>query len=123
MLRHDASPRIVLPTSPPIGIPFPFDVGFASEAGRVTISDRPASTRGDGLPAVRVGALRAGMIFDPWRSGKPGRSLEPALGARYDIDAYATARAGRALPGICGGSAQGRAQCGAFDGGPRSGSG
>ena len=28
MLRHDASPSIVLPTSPPVGIPFPFDIGF-----------------------------------------------------------------------------------------------
>jgi hypothetical protein len=91
MLRHDASPRIVLPTSPPVGIPFPFDVGFASEVGRVTISDRPASARGDGLPAVRVGVVRADMIFDPWRSGRPGRSLELGIGARYDIDAYAAA--------------------------------
>jgi hypothetical protein len=91
MLRHDASPRIVLPTSPPVGIPFPLDVGFASEVGRVTISDRPASARGDGLPAVRVGVVRADMIFDPWRSGRPGRSLELGLGARYDIDAYAAA--------------------------------
>ncbi len=40
-LRHDASPRIVLPTSPPRSIPFPFDVGFVSEVGRVTIADRP----------------------------------------------------------------------------------
>jgi hypothetical protein len=91
MRRPDASPRIVLPTSPPVGIPFPFDVGFVSEVGRVTISDRPASTRGDGLPAVRVGVVRADLVFDPWRSGKPGRSLELGLGARYDIDAYATA--------------------------------
>ncbi len=91
MLRHDASPRIVLPTSPPVAIPFPFDVGFTSEVGRVTIDDRPASALGDGRPAVRVGVVRADVVFDPWRSGRPGNSLEIGLGSRYDIDAYAPA--------------------------------
>jgi hypothetical protein len=27
-LRHDTSPVLVVPSSPPIGLPFPFDVGF-----------------------------------------------------------------------------------------------
>jgi hypothetical protein len=80
MLRHDASPSIVLPTSPPVGIPFPFDVGFDAEAGRVTTLAYPAT-------AVRVGVVRAALVLDPWRSGAAGRSFEIGVGARYDLDA------------------------------------
>jgi hypothetical protein len=81
MLRHDASPSIVLPTSPPVGIPFPFDIGLDAEVGRVTTLDYPS------LRAVRVGVARGAVILDPWRSGVPGRSFQIGLGARYDLDA------------------------------------
>lgn len=89
-LRHDELPRIVLPSSPPVSIAFPFDVGFESELGRVTIPERlpVAATDGARLPVVRVGVMRAAMILDPWRSGVVGRSFEIGVGARYDIDTF-----------------------------------
>jgi hypothetical protein len=90
-LRHDEVPSITVPSSPPIAIPFPFDVGFEAEAGRVSIPERFPLLRSDGaqIPVVRVGVMRAALILDPWRSGKPGRSFEIGIGARYDLDAYA----------------------------------
>ncbi len=81
MLRHDASPSVVLPTSPPVALPFPFDIGFESETGRVTTLAYAAPAT-----ALRVGVLRGSLFVDPWRSGVPGRSLEIGVGARYDID-------------------------------------
>jgi hypothetical protein len=80
MLRHDASPSIVLPTSPPVGIPFPFDVGFDAEVGRFTTLAYPS------LNEVRVGVAHAAVVLDPWRSGAPGRSFAIGLGARYDLE-------------------------------------
>jgi hypothetical protein len=80
MLRHDASPSIVLPTSPPVGIPFPFDVGFDAEVGRITSLAYPSHHE------VRVGVAHASVILDPWRSGAPGRSFAIGLGARYDLE-------------------------------------
>jgi hypothetical protein len=89
-LRHDELPSIVLPSSPPVSIAFPFDVGFESEMGRVNIPERLPVAAADGarLPVVRVGVMHAAMILDPWRSGVVGRSLEIGVGARYDIDTY-----------------------------------
>jgi hypothetical protein len=89
--RHDESPSIVLPLSPPVGVPFPFDVGFEMELGRVFVpAYLPVSAAdGSGLPMLRVGVLRATAFVDPWRSGRPGRSLEIGVGARYEIEPYA----------------------------------
>lgn len=83
-LRHDASPSLTLPTSPPKRLPFPFDVGMQVEAGRLWIP--LASTEPDAPRTLRVTAGKAGFILDPWRSGEIGRSLEFALAVRYDID-------------------------------------
>lgn len=88
--RHDLAPRIVLPSSPPASIPFPFDVGFDSEFGRVTVTRvAPLGTR-DALPIafMRVGVARATAFIDPLRSNHPGRSIEIGLGVRYDIDLF-----------------------------------
>lgn len=88
-LRHDESPRMVLPTSPPVGVPFPFDIGLEAEAGRVTIPLLAAPSRapaGSATPRIHVGVLRASLLLDPWRSGAPGRSFEIGIGARYDVD-------------------------------------
>ena len=89
-LRHDELPSIVLPSSPPVSIAFPFDVGFESELGRVNIPERLPVAAADGarLPVVRIGVMHAAMILDPWRSGVVGRSFEIGVGARYDIDTY-----------------------------------
>jgi len=89
-LRHDELPSIVLPSSPPMSVAFPFDVGFETQLGQVSVPERLPVSRVDGarLPLVRVGVSHAAMILDPWRSGVVGRSFEIILGARYDIDVY-----------------------------------
>lgn len=88
--RHDLAPRIVLPSSPPASIPFPFDIGVESEFGRVTVTRvSPVGTR-DGLPIafMRVGVAHATAFVDPLRSDNPGRSIEIGIGVRYDIDLF-----------------------------------
>lgn len=89
-LRHDELPSIVLPSSPPVSIAFPFDVGFEAQIGQVSIPERlPVAAAGDArLPLVHVGVMHAAMILDPWRSGAIGRSFEIGIGARYDVDTY-----------------------------------
>lgn len=112
-LRHDESPRIVLPLSPPVSVPFPFDVGVEGEVGRVWIPASPPAGAGEGappVPVIRVGVLRASALLDPWRSGVTGRSLEIGVGVRYDIDAYAEAAAGRPGEGAGQGAAQGESE-------------
>jgi len=84
MLRHDASPSVVLPTSPPVAFPFPFDIGFESETGHVTTLAYPAAP--GATTGLRFGVLRGSLFLDPWRSGVAGRSFEIGVGARYDID-------------------------------------
>lgn len=89
-LRHDEVPSIVLPSSPPVSIAFPFDVGFEAQLGQVSVPERQPVSAVDGasLPLVHVGVMHAAMILDPWRSGVTGHSLEIGVGARYDIDTY-----------------------------------
>ncbi|MFT3764886.1 MAG: hypothetical protein QM820_05115 [Minicystis sp.] len=81
--RHDGSPSLVLPTSPPVGIPFPFDVGFDADAGRVAIT---AVGKTAEAPVIHVGVVRAALLLDPWRSGVTGRLFTIGVGARYDLD-------------------------------------
>ncbi|MFO0660458.1 MAG: hypothetical protein U0165_11595 [Polyangiaceae bacterium] len=90
-LRHDSSPRAVLPTSPPRSVPFPFDVGFDAEVGRFSSPMTPPSSRVDGsaLRTIRAAVMRGSLFLDPWRSGRPGRSLELGVGPRYDLDLVA----------------------------------
>jgi hypothetical protein len=90
VLRHDESPSLVLPSSPPVGIPFPFDIGFEAELGRATASDRfPLDRVSRALvPELQIAVLRGALLFDPWRSGEAGRSLEIGIGARYDLDVF-----------------------------------
>ena len=87
-LRHDELPSIVLPSSPPMSVAFPFDVGFETQLGQVSVPERLPVTSADGgrLPLVRIGVSHAAMVLDPWRSGVIGRSFEFAIGARYDLD-------------------------------------
>lgn len=91
LLRHDESPSIVMPSSPPVSIPFPFDIGFESELGHVVVPSYLPPALKDGAPVqmLHLGVLRAGLTLDPWRSGRAGNSFEIGVGARYEIDAYA----------------------------------
>ncbi len=89
--RHDEHPRIVLPSSPPASVAFPFDVGFDAEAGRVYVPAfaLPGAGHGGDVEMLRVSVLRATAFLDPWRSGKPGRSVEIGVGARYEVEPIA----------------------------------
>jgi hypothetical protein len=86
--RHDEAPSAVLPSTPPISVPFPFDVGFEAEVGRVFVPAAlpESASSSDRLSTLRVGVLRASFFLDPWRSELPGRSLEIGVGARYDVE-------------------------------------
>lgn len=75
-LRHSAAPYMVLPTDPPQRFYFPFDVGVETRVGRVRVDE----------DLMRLGLARAAVLLDPWRSGKPGNSLEIGLGVSYDLD-------------------------------------
>jgi hypothetical protein len=88
--RHDLAPRIVLPSSPPASIPFPFDIGVEGEFVRVVVPRVLPGGAADGraVPFLRVGVARGTAFVDPWRSNSPGRSIEIGLGVRYDIDMY-----------------------------------
>lgn len=90
--RHDEAPSAVLPFTPPVSVPFPFDIGFEMEIGRVFVPGLlPVSaSSGAPVPMLRVGVLRASVFVDPWRSGVPGRTLEIGVGARYDVDPIAS---------------------------------
>jgi hypothetical protein len=81
-LRHTAAPYMLLPTSPPRRLFFPFDLGVEVELGRARLK-----TGGDGEEELlRLGVAHASLIFDPWRSGRAGNSLELGLGLGYDLD-------------------------------------
>ncbi|MBK9258641.1 MAG: hypothetical protein IPM54_02270 [Polyangiaceae bacterium] len=97
--RHDLAPRIVLPSSPPASIPFPFDVGLDSEFGRVTVTRVSPVGASDREPVafMRVGVAHATAFIDPLRSNNPGRSIEIGVGVRYDIDLFG-ARTGTGAP-------------------------
>lgn len=85
-LRHTDEPFLMLPTSPPKRMYFPFDIGVEAEAGRARL--QPAS--GGRPERLRIGVARASVLLDPLRSGKPGNSLPIGFGLRYDIDLQGT---------------------------------
>jgi hypothetical protein len=82
--RHDASPSLVLPLSPPVPVASPFDLGFEAELGRLTIS--PPKEAESEEPRLRVRVARAGLFVDPLRTGREGRSLELGASALYDVE-------------------------------------
>ena len=88
--RHSESPSIVLPTSPPRSVAFPFDVGLDAELGRLTVPVTPVALPGFATPQpwLHLGVVRLSFLLDPWRSGQVGRSLALGVGVRYDVDVY-----------------------------------
>ncbi len=85
--RHDLAPKIVLPSSPPASIPFPFDVGVDSEFGRVTVTRASPVGKRDGQPNafMRVGVAHATAYVDLLRSTIPAEH-QNCIGVRYDIN-------------------------------------
>lgn len=78
-LRWSEDGAITLPTSPPTRIPFPLDIGFAVEVGRVATHPEERAWRLD------VGVVQAELLFDAWRSPEVGSSLVIGVGADYDL--------------------------------------
>ena len=78
-LRHTDSPSLMLPTSPPRRMFFPFDVGLHATVGGVDVPK--AQTQ-----QLTVQAVHAAVLFDPLRSSQPGTSVELGLGVHYDLD-------------------------------------
>jgi hypothetical protein len=98
LLRHDQSPAVVLPFSPPLSVPFPFDIGFETEIGRVLVPSFSAlaADSHSPLPMLRIGVIQAAFLVDPWRTGRTGQSVEIGVGARYDLEAYGTSSLAKA---------------------------
>ncbi|MBN1948031.1 MAG: hypothetical protein JW797_20350 [Bradymonadales bacterium] len=85
-LHHLIDGHLVFPGTPPMRLYFPFDVGADVEVGRLQILHdfgQPASASPN---ALRLGVLRASLLLDPWRSARPGNSLELGVGLSYDLD-------------------------------------
>jgi len=78
-LRWSEDGAITIPTTPPTRLPFPLDLGFALEVGRLAL--RPEAARWP----LDLGIVRAELLFDAWRSPEPGSSLVLAIGADYDL--------------------------------------
>ncbi len=76
-LRHSRDGHIMLPTSPPKKLFLPFDIGT-----EVTLGSFVAT---HGEPLVRVGVVRAALLFEVTRSGAFGRRLVFGTAARWDI--------------------------------------
>jgi len=83
--RHTASPYMVLPSSPPRRIFFPFDLGLATELGRL-VRRTGAVPAPSGSERMEIGVAGASLLLDAWRSGRSGRSLELGIGASYRVD-------------------------------------
>lgn len=99
-LRHASSSTITLPTSPPRQIFFPLDLGVQTELGRVCWPGRAEAGGTDASRVVRLGLAQASVLLDPWRSGRPGNSLELGLGTRYGMDLVFPAPDGWATPDV-----------------------
>jgi hypothetical protein len=80
-LRHSAAPYMVIPTTPPKRMFFPFDIGVLCTSGRISVLHRT-----DKVSLMRLGVVQASVLLDPWRSGRRGNSLEFGLGVRYSLD-------------------------------------
>jgi hypothetical protein len=81
-LRHSEAPYMVLPSNPPRRLFFPFDLGVETFLGQVQL---PALGEGR-VDQAHFGVAGASLLFDPWRTGRPGNSLELGWGLRYDLD-------------------------------------
>jgi hypothetical protein len=80
-LRQSREGTLALPTTPPVAIALPFDIGLGTEVGRL---DGPLAPAPGGAP-LRVGVVRGDLLADLARAARPGCWLALALGARYDV--------------------------------------
>jgi hypothetical protein len=86
-LRHAKDAALLIPTSPPVRLPFPLDLGFDLTAGQVWApATTPTSAGSPQIPLLRLTPAAALITLDPWRSGHPGDTFTLGVGVRYDLD-------------------------------------
>lgn len=85
-LRHASSSTITLPSNPPRQLYFPLDLGVQAVLGRVQWPGEPRPDEAGSPRVVRLELAQASVLLDPWRSGRPGCSLELGVGSRYGLD-------------------------------------
>jgi hypothetical protein len=80
-LRQSREGTLTIPSSPPVSLPLPFDVGLLVEVGQSRGAVWPVT---GGAP-VELGVVHGEVLADFWRSHQPGRWLTAGIGARHDL--------------------------------------
>jgi hypothetical protein len=82
-IRHSRAGAITVPTTPPLRLAVPFDIGVRVELGRMDgqVDVWPRA----GAPGPVAGVVHGDVLLDFWRSPRPGRWITVGVGARYDI--------------------------------------
>jgi hypothetical protein len=81
LLRHSREGSLTIPTTPPLRLTLPFDVGVRVELGRLSGS-LPLSSPG---AALEAGVVRGEALADFLRSEHPGRWLAVGAVGYYDV--------------------------------------
>jgi hypothetical protein len=81
LLRHSREGSLTIPTTPPLRLTLPFDVGVRVELGRLS-GNLPLSATGTALEA---GVVRGEALADFLRSEHPGRWLAVGAVGYYDV--------------------------------------
>jgi hypothetical protein len=81
LLRHSREGSMTIPTSPPLRLALPFDVGLRVEVGRLA---GPLTLRPGG-PALAAEVVRGEAIADLLRSEHPGRWLTVGVVGYYGV--------------------------------------
>jgi len=79
-MRWTADGRIMLPTSPPRRVAFPFNIGMDTTVGTVRFAQSEA-----GDYQADVGVIRSLLLLDPWRQKQLRSFVHLGLGPRYDL--------------------------------------
>src|SRR5262245_17126679 len=80
-LRHSREGSFTVPTTPPLRLALPFDVGVRVEVGRLLAPATPG-----GSPwSLQAGVVRGEAMADLLRSERPGRWITVGLAASYDV--------------------------------------
>jgi hypothetical protein len=81
LLRHSREGYLSIPTTPPLHLALPFDVGVRIELGRLA-GNFPLSSPG---AALEAGVVRGEALADFLRSEHPGRWLAVGAVGSYDV--------------------------------------
>lgn len=81
LLRHSREGSLTIPTTPPLRLSLPFDVGVKVELGRLA-GTLPLSSTG---AALEAGVVRGEALADFLRSEHPGRWLAIGAVGYYDV--------------------------------------